>query len=306
MTVYHVFANRINLGDYYSALGIKKLIWQIPMRSLYWTHGEFEKTKYILEKIKPHDKIVVGGGGLFKDFFSPLWETILNYVRRDNQLFIWGVGECDVKDKHTTLSESQLVRIAETATMIYTRDQTSKQKLQGFNARVEITGCPSVTIVSQWIRKSPRYLLHVIHPELLGASLGLWRQAASRLASDLGLDVVELSHIVPKSGIRRLNYLHKTKNYYQNAGLVLSSRLHGVIFSNAMGIPVIPVSGDKKIESYWRDTLGKKLLLNISDSNFLNKKLANKALNDVSTATIVDYMEKNRQAAKNILFMMRS
>ncbi len=305
MKIYHIYANKTNVGDLLSALAIKKFL-KLNSTDLFWTNGYFERTVKDLCNLNEKDVVIIGGGGLLKDYFFRLWETLIgNY--KGNKMFLWGVGECINKDdKYTGLPDDMIDSIAKITTKIYVRDFSTKDRFSRIGKEAEIVGCPSTNIARTWSKKSDKYLLHVVHPQLLKQTLPYWRSNAQKLASGLGLKYVEIDHIIPSNHIRGYIYWNSLRNYYENAGLIISSRLHGVILGSARRVPVVPISNDYKIEAYWRGTLGGKKLLNINDSDLLSDfvRAENYDDPDLIQNGVDNVIKSNSQASSEILRLL--
>ena len=271
MTIYQIYANKTNIGDYLSALAIRKYI--TPQKNI--THLLCDKpyisaTQNILGHLSKDDVVIIGGGGLLMDYFIQLWRTLIdNYT--GYKLFIWGIGECSNNNKgiDSRVGNQIIQEISQIATKIAVRDFALKQRFDDCGRNVEMVGCPSTFIASAWPKQKNKYLLHIVHPGLIRDTLPEWKSSCKALAEKLNLTYVESNHLLPKSLVKRYFYWNNTLSYYQNASIIVSSRLHGVILGSVRGIPVIPVSNDLKINSYWEGTLGGKSILNATDFNKL-------------------------------------
>src|SRR5205823_8029379 len=73
VTLYHVFANRSNAGDWLSARGIRSLLDAPAVTELLCDEPFVPETLERLSSAGPGDLIVIGGGGLFMDYFEPFW-----------------------------------------------------------------------------------------------------------------------------------------------------------------------------------------------------------------------------------------
>ncbi|MGB2963582.1 MAG: polysaccharide pyruvyl transferase family protein [Anaerolineales bacterium] len=269
MNVFHIYANKSNVGDFLSALAIKKLI-KIKLQDLYWTARNSEFTTRKLNELNENDIIIIGGGGLLKDYFLSMWEMLIkNY--KGNKIVIWGVGECVNKERENTrLPDEVFDSIANIATKIYVRDYQTKLKFERCNAVVDLVGCPSMVLANKWQKTGDRYLLHIVHSQLMRNTILFWREKAIALAANMGLKYIEVNHIFPSNIIKRYLYWIKLQYYYKNSSLILSSRLHGIIIGSTFNVPVIPISNDYKIEAYWKGTLGGTKVLAPNDYDILN------------------------------------
>src|SRR5688572_7481757 len=98
--IYHVFANRSNIGDWLSAKGIQKLLRPLEITECLCDEPFLDETFETLAMATSLDLIVIGGGGLFMDYFVPFWERFLPISKRV-PFCIWGVGCCDIKHENS-------------------------------------------------------------------------------------------------------------------------------------------------------------------------------------------------------------
>ena len=94
--IHHVFANRSNIGDWLSALGIQSLLAPHEVVEHLCDEPFVPDTLAALAETTADDLIVIGGGGLFMDYFTSFWAGLLEIAPRA-PVCIWGVGYCDIK-----------------------------------------------------------------------------------------------------------------------------------------------------------------------------------------------------------------
>ena len=80
--IYHVYANQKNIGDWLSARAIQLLIGGGPVVELFCDGPYVKQTLAVLANAGPGDLVVIGGGGLFMDYFVPFWEGFLPIAPR--------------------------------------------------------------------------------------------------------------------------------------------------------------------------------------------------------------------------------
>ena len=95
--IYHVYANRQNIGDWLAARAIQAQLAPRPIRQLLIDDYFVNETIAPLERADDHDLVVVGGGGLLLDYFLPFWERFEPISKRV-PFVIWGTGYCDFKN----------------------------------------------------------------------------------------------------------------------------------------------------------------------------------------------------------------
>ena len=72
--IYHIFANRSNIGDWLSAKGIQTLLAPAEITECLCDEPFLDETFDRLSDATSRDFIVIGGGGLFMDYFVPFWD----------------------------------------------------------------------------------------------------------------------------------------------------------------------------------------------------------------------------------------
>ena len=93
--IYHVYANQSNIGDWLSAIGIQSLLAPAAITELFCDAPFVADTLATLAVASKGDAVVVGGGGLFMDYFTPFWEG-LRAIVDSVPTYLWGVGYCDL------------------------------------------------------------------------------------------------------------------------------------------------------------------------------------------------------------------
>ena len=131
--IHHVFANKSNIGDWLSARGIQSLIRPHPVTEHLCDEPFVPATIEKLSAATPDDLILIGGGGLFMDYFTPFWQGLLPICRWVPTV-IWGAGYCDHKRQPSQAPLELLAEIAATCRMCIVRDELSR-KLLGLDLR---------------------------------------------------------------------------------------------------------------------------------------------------------------------------
>src|SRR5687767_15929839 len=124
--IHHVFANRSNVGDWLSARGIQSLLAGHEIREYLCDEPFVFETLAALRKADAHeDLIVIGGGGLFMDYFEPFWRGFREIAERV-RFGIWGVGYCDIKRENSRPDLSLIEEIVSRAEFCYVRDELTR------------------------------------------------------------------------------------------------------------------------------------------------------------------------------------
>ncbi|MDD5470120.1 MAG: polysaccharide pyruvyl transferase family protein, partial [Candidatus Peribacteraceae bacterium] len=138
MRIGYCYANRKNIGDHLSYLGI---------RGLLGLQGEeiFFDTPYMLlatsqRKVERSDVLIIGGGGLFHAYFRQSWERILESGK---PYVLFGIGNCEVKEQDTVLPMGLRKQIVERAAIVSFRDERSAEPFRSM-PHVRVAPCPSI------------------------------------------------------------------------------------------------------------------------------------------------------------------
>ena len=243
--IYHVFANKSNIGDWLSALGIQSAFSGYEYSELFCDAPFVDETMAVLRKTGPDDFVVVGGGGLFMDYFAPFWEL---FLRNANgfQYGIWGTGYCDLTQE-TSLPPRELIeKVIAGSRFCYVRDELSRGRHREMNLPTA-TGCPSLMILDK-PTQTGRGLLHVDNYTTVG-------EKAFEVMDKLGRDFAQATTRSYRRTNNRIRSgdeiaLQECLEFYRQSDIVLSSALHGCIVGLAYGCKVVAVSGDRKIDSF--------------------------------------------------------
>lgn len=247
--VNYVFADATNIGDKVSAKGVEFLFCE-PGVETFAARAGLRSTARVfqwLETHRPNATVFIGGGGLIQECFVPFWELVL---RTKLSFVLFGIGANELLPERK-LPPVQLLRtLARRALAIHVRDKWTQELLEWGNGRpVSMGVCPSVNFLAHHYNSEPvpvrDSLLNVQHPvdiKMAGGNPQKICETLKAIAVELGLVYEETSHINEDLG--------SLVKKYQRARFVVSSRLHGCIFSYALRVPFLPVISDKKISAF--------------------------------------------------------
>lgn len=247
--IYHVFANRSNVGDWLSARGIQALLDAGPVRELLCDEPFVAETIDVLSAAGPEDAVVIGGGGLFMDYFEPFWRAFEPLSLRLS-FFIWGVGYCDLKQEPSLAPRELLSAVAGRSRRCIVRDELSRDLL-GLPGLPDPVPCPALNVLSE--AAGGHGILHVDNYSTAGAeTYEAMEEAARRFAGETGRPFRKTNNRIPPGSEEALA---RCLEAYACSDLVLSSALHGCVIALAMGKKVLAVSGDRKIDAFM-DAMG--------------------------------------------------
>lgn len=243
----YISADASNIGDRVSALGVQMLAGAegVELFSSRVALPSTFKTLNWLQNNRSDARVIIGGGGLLQECFDPFWREL---VKTNLRFALFGVGANELTGRNL-LPDETMHAIADKALMLHVRDKWSYDILSYANKeKLSIGVCPSVNYLRAKYSgrlTSKQYLLHVQHPvdiKMAGGDPDRISNSVRTIAADLGLVYDETSHIKEN--------LSSLVARYQRAQYVVSSRLHGCIFSYAFGVPFLPIATDKKISAF--------------------------------------------------------
>ena len=118
--IFHIYANLVNLGDWGSALGIRKLLREvidepIEYREHFTSYKSSHRRNLVAEINNEYDAVIIGGGGLFlkknNGYFDSNWPLgiLINFSKRElaqikPPIFFFSVGINQNLDEKKRLS----------------------------------------------------------------------------------------------------------------------------------------------------------------------------------------------------------
>jgi polysaccharide pyruvyl transferase WcaK-like protein len=244
--IHHVFANRSNIGDWLSAKGIQRLLQPHQVTEHLCDEVFIQQTLVELNGLGPGDLVVIGGGGLFMDYFASFWAGFSGLSRRFRYC-IWGVGYCDLKAEGSHPPLDIVQGVVAGSELCVVRDELTRKHLAD-SALPAPVPCPSLVEID--VAHRGWGLLHVDNYTTVGAP-----------AFETMDDACRHYALATSRPYRRTNNriepdrekdLRQCLSLYSMSDLILSSALHGCVIAVAMGKPVLAVSGDWKIEGFMK------------------------------------------------------
>ena len=257
------------LGDWLSAKGIQSLLATHEIREHFCDLPFLSNTLRELSKANSTDMIVIGGGGLFMDYFTPFWEGFLPISQRV-QFCIWGVGFCEVKSSASIPPIDLMRTIVNRALVCVVRDEISRNYLSG--CRLDQTvPCPSFNVIEPPGTKG-NGLVHVDSYDNVGeSSFSKTVDLLQEYTAASGRRYFRLNNIIKSGNEASLELALGT---YRKCEIVISSRLHGCVVGIAMNRKVIAISGDRKVESFMSRANLDDWVIDYKDVNQLPEYLA--------------------------------
>lgn len=294
--IYHIFANRSNIGDWLSAKGIQKLLGPLEVTECLCDGPFVQETIERLSAATERDFILIGGGGLLMDYFTPFWKAFQPVARRV-PFGIWGIGCCDIKHEHSLPPDDLIKNIINRSELCVVRDELTRSYFPNCRLPSPVP-CPSINVVDPLLEKGTD-LLHVVNYTTVGAdTYGAMCASAKIFTEDTGRIYRETNNRINKGSEKEML---ETLSLYQRSDIVISSALHGCIIAVAMGLKVLAVSGDHKIDSFMEAVGFKDWVLDVSEVDLLPKRLVKLQSQTIPTAMLLDIRKKNEEVAEIIL-----
>jgi len=150
------------------------------------------------------------------------------------------------------------------------RDMMTLEILKGLNIDAYFSGCLTLTLPKQ--KETPDAGTYVCLVDLTENA----EKAARKYLAETGLEIRVVSHGMickPEATIEeRFNKVEKLLTEYQNAKLVITSRLHVTLPCLALGTPVVPIVDLSIKHNYARWLPYSKWLNCVPESDFLERK----------------------------------
>lgn len=294
--IHHIYANQSNVGDWLSARGIQSLIASQPIKEHLCDAPFVQATLSALQNAGPEDFIIIGGGGLFMDYFEPFWDGFRPMAGRV-RFCIWGVGCCHRKGAPSLLPPKLMHEIVRLSCLCVVRDHMTHSQFNDCGLPAPVT-CPSVNILSA-TDSSERCLLHVDHYDNVGSETYERMVALTQAeARKTGRSYRQTNNLIPPGNTTALK---KTIDLYVSADLVVTSRLHGCVIALALGRRVLAVSGDHKVESFMQAAGLGDWVCDWREIDSLAARLATLPTQVVPTSFIERERRRNQQVAQTIL-----
>ncbi len=300
--IHHVFANKSNIGDWLSAIGIQSLLEPNQVLEHLCDVPFIPETLDRLSKIPKNDLIIIGGGGLFMDYFLPFWEGFRFLLDRA-PFCLWGVGYCDMKRKPSRPPIDLMRECINKSQFCVVRDLLTHQLLSNCNLPSPIP-CPSINAIAP-THKRGSDILHVDAYDNVGSVVyGAMVEILEQFAHQSARQYTHVNNIISAGSHKALR---DTLQTYANAELVVSSRLHGCIVAVAKGKKLIAVSGDHKVESFMRTAKLQQWVLERSQIHLLPDYLEKAMNTHQHVRGFVEHArEENRLVAERVKNIART
>jgi polysaccharide pyruvyl transferase WcaK-like protein len=294
--IHHVFANKSNIGDWLSAMGIQSLFKPHQVTEHLCDEPFVPETLERLAAADPEDVIVIGGGGLFMDYFVPFWEGFREIAGR-TPFCIWGVGYCDHKRKISRPPVELLSEIIGKSFLCSVRDELTRRWLPDCRLPPP-TACPSLCVLKP--AAEPGFgVLHVDNYIAAGADVYERMDGYARqFAEETGRPYRRTNNRIQPGSASELS---STLNRYSSSDVVVSSALHGCVIGVALGKKAIAVSGDHKIDYFMREVGLADWLCDIAEVENVAPMLDAIAEQSPASTIVERHRQANRKTAHQIL-----
>lgn len=298
--IHYVFASRANIGDWLSSKGIQSLLGEQPCKEHLCDEPFVPETIQRLSLVSDSDLIVIGGGGLFMDYFTPFWEGFATIAHRV-AFGIWGVGLCDLKHINTRASSELLTSIIDQSQFTYVRDNLTRNFINHPKVPRPVE-CPTINFINPL--PPGNRLLHVSHYGDVGPeAYELMHLTGKEFARQTERQYVETDNEIP-SGKPVAQGLEDLLSRYASADIVMSSRLHGCVIGLAMGRKVIAVSADRKVDAFMTAAGLKDWVCGVKDISGLADLLSRTSEQPSTTDFLMSVRSRNLDIASRVLSLI--
>lgn len=293
--IYHIYANRSNIGDWVAAKGIQQLLSPLEITECLCDTPFVKSTIARLSKATPNDLIIIGAGGLLMDYFTPFWEAF-EKIADTIPFCVWGIGYCDLKHEHTLIRNELIKRLLQKSKLTIVRDELTRSYLQD-PAIPSPVPCPAVNYIKPSLQPG-KGVMHIVNYEASGReTYEQMHLAAVTYAAKTGRSFYETNHRIPNHSEEHLQEIIRR---YQDSDVVISSALHGCIIGAGMGLKVLAVSGDRKIDAFIQAVGLQEWVLDTSEVSLVAGKMEALRFQPGRLEVLNHIRQQNQGVAKKI------
>lgn len=293
--IYHIYANRSNIGDWLSAKGIQKLLSPLEVTECFCDVPFIKETIKRLSPATENDFIIIGGGGLLMNYFTPFWEAFKPIAERV-PFCIWGIGCCDLKNESSLPPKSLIEGMINNSELCIVRDDLTRSYLKSCNIPLAVP-CPSINIIEP-VLEQRKGILHVAHGAAVGIEVyNAISDAAKFFSEKTGRDYYETNNRISNDSEKEMDHV---LSKYRMADLMISSRLHGCIIGVAMGIKVLAISGDRKVDAFMKAVGLHEYVLEPGEIQLISERLEELPLQNSPVSVLKNIRDQNRDVAHKI------
>jgi hypothetical protein len=210
---------------------------------------------------------------------------------------LWSPGCCDLKTEKTLPSKALLEDLVSKSRLCVVRDELTRNFLHNCDLP-EPVACPSINYIEPFPQHGDG-ILHVSNYTTVGEKAYLeMRSVAEAFAEKNSIFFRETNNRVERDSEKAMDHVLL---HYQKSGLVLSSALHGCIIAVSMGLKVLAVSGDRKIEGFMSAVGLADWVLDCVETEKLMQRLSELSEQASSMGAIQEIQRKNRAVAQQII-----
>lgn len=301
--IFHVSANESNVGDWLSAVGIRRLMDNLPAERLYCDAYFLADTLERLGRAEAGDVLIIGGGGLFQDYFMPFWRGVAPLLDRGVRFCLWGIGIAGGGLKGD--SAGLVRRMAGRSAVCAVRDELTRDSLE-LPSNTTVTPCPAIMGARLLLtpRARQKRIVHAVHPDIVSdADSEKARQCAKAHAASTAREYRETDNRVSQGNG---DELRSCVALYAGADQVISSRLHGCIIGLALGCHVLALSSDMKVRAFMESAGLGDWICPTDDAEAIGRKLATLDSQAATTALLERAESGNRRIAQAVLKITHS
>lgn len=254
------YSSADNIGNRLPALGIAKML-NRPMPDVWCVHDK----KIDFNFINKNYKCVIVPGGLIGKPFEHFWKQLLQCKI---PIILWGQGGLfpDKDGVNQGMNKDVIAAVAKKCSLVNIRDEFTRDHYGFKNAF--IAHCPTIVYLEdfrKYVSKNPKYTIFITHNENV-------KQSETKALIDLIRKYIKNLIVIDNYQSKKFGLYDILFEYYCNAELVISSKLHAGIIAYSLGIPYIMFARDEKQRDFQREHLNGICVENLGE---LEEKLKN-------------------------------
>lgn len=254
------YSSADNIGNRLPVLGICQML-EISHPDVWCVHDK----KIDFDFINKNYKCVIVAGGLLGKPFEHFWKQLLNCKI---PIILWGQGGLfpDKDEANQGMDKEVVQAVMQKCSLINIRDKFTQRHYDIKNAY--LAHCPTIVYLEnfkKYVSQSPKYTLFITHNE---------NMQLAETESIIKLIKKHVENLIVIDNYQKKNFglFDILFEYYCNAQLVISSKLHAGIMAYSLSIPYIMFARDQKQRDFQKEHLNGVCVENLAE---LEEKLKN-------------------------------
>lgn len=253
----------------------------------------------LIKKINNYDLLIMGGGGIYSDFFFPLDKKIISEVNIPIVIFSPGINiNLNAPQLSEEVKES-IIYLNKKSRLSSVRDSNTKRVLNSWGLKTENIGDPAIHLKTKEdnlkldrdkLKIGINFACHTKYSDNdnFNKLFDFYVNLIKRISKDNKIELIYFQHHPKEKRLIKLfrkqfpfmkvvdQEPRKLKNAYSKIDLMISMMLHSTIFAFSNNIHFVNVAYNKKNNAFMEDIGQKKNVIqmeNLPDIEKFYKKL---------------------------------